>query len=273
MPPLGATPVIQLVAEELLQAGITSVLVITGRGKEAIENHFDGQPLTDETSAPENSVFDRHALQFFYTRQSTPLGLGDAIRHGEGFARGEDFVVALGDCVITGDGTPSLLQRMIAAHRAHGAAATIAVQRVSPEQTRMYGMVALGEEVDGTFTVTGLVEKPGPERTPSPWAVTARYVLSSQVYRFLSGAQPGYGGEIQLTDALDALARAGGLVLAVPLGEKEFRLDVGNMEAYSRAFLRTVLTDAQAGPGLRQYTADLLNYLSGRHVEDPDRRA
>ena len=273
MLPLGVTPVIQLVAEELLHAGVQSVLVVTGRGKESIENHFDGSAPVDDTSAPAHSVFDRHAIQFLYTRQEVPRGLGDAILHGESFVGDQNFVVALGDCVIAGNGEPSLLQRAIATHVERGAAATVAVQLVRPEQTRRYGMLALGADLGGAFAVRGLVEKPGPEKTPSLWAVSARYIFSPAIFEYLHRAQPGYGGEIQVTDSIHAMAQYGLPVLAVPLGEKEFRLDVGNKESYARAFMRTVLTDAEVGADLRQYAGDLLSYLAGDRDSDPDRAA
>ena len=97
--------------------------------------------------------------------------------------------------------------------------------------------------------------------------------FSPAIFEYLHRAQPGYGGEIQVTDSIHAMAQYGLPVLAVPLGEKEFRLDVGNKESYARAFMRTVLTDAEVGADLRQYAGDLLSYLAGDRDSDPDRAA
>ena len=286
MLPLGTTPVIQIVAQELVAAGLDQALIITGRGKESIEDHFDPAYNSDylpDAPHPDLDVFDRKNLRLYYTRQATPRGLGDALRHAEDFAGEHDFVVALGDCAIVGDGRPSLLERLVATHRSRGAAATIAVQRVSAEQTRRYGMVAVDTEhrrdagATGeawpAWPVTGIVEKPGPEATPSRWAVSARYAFSSRVFDFLRDTAPGYGGEIQLTDAIEGMIEAGLPVWAVPLGEKEIRLDVGNNLAYGRAFIRTVLSDPETGPVLRDYVAALLDLWEGRCAQDPDRAA
>ncbi len=275
MLPLGITPVIQIVAQELVAAGLDQALIITGRGKESIEDHFDPAYNADyvpDAPHPDLDVFDRANLRLYYTRQATPRGLGDALLHAEDFAGEHDFVVALGDCAIVGDGRPSLLERLVATHLSQGAAATIAVQRVSAEQTRRYGIVAVGEQTpDLAWPVTSIVEKPGPEAAPSRWAVSARYVFSPDLFRFLHDAAPGYGGEIQLTDAIQGMIEAGLPVWAVPLDEKEIRLDVGNNLAYGRAFIRTVLSDPETGPALRQYVATLLDLWEGRCTQDPDR--
>lgn len=279
MLPLGTTPVIHRVAEELVAAGVNQALIITGRGKESIENHFDpayNSAHLPEAPHPELDVFDRANLRIYYTRQATPRGLGDALLHAEDFAGEHDFVVALGDCAIVGEGRPSLLERLIATHQREGAAATIAVQRVSAEQTRRYGIVAVAEQSTPTLSampVTGIVEKPGPEAAPSRWAVSARYVFSPRLFEFLRYTAPGYGGEVQLTDAIEGMIEAGLPVWVVPLTEKEIRLDVGNNLAYGRAFIRTVLSDPQTGPALREYAAALLDWWAGRQSQDPDRAA
>ncbi len=279
MLPLGTTPVIQMVAEELLGAGLNQVLIVTGRGKQSIEDHFDpayNSAHVPEAPHPRLDVFDRANLRLYYTRQAAPRGLGDALLHAEDFAGDRDFVVALGDCAIVGDGSPSLLERLIATHRRERAAATIAVQRVSAEQTRRYGIVAVAEESPRTpsaMPVTAIVEKPGPEVAPSRWAVSARYVFSPRLFEFLRYTAPGYGGEVQLTDAIQAMIEAGLPVWVVPLSEKEIRLDVGNNLAYGRAFIRTVLSDPQTGPALREYAAALLDWWAGRQLHDPDRAA
>jgi UTP--glucose-1-phosphate uridylyltransferase len=123
------------------------------------------------------------------------------------------------------------------------------------------------------FPITGIVEKPGPEAAPSRWAVSARYVFSPRVFHFLRETAPGVGGEIQLTDAIEGMIQAGLPVWVVPLGEKEIRLDVGNNLAYGRAFIRTVLSDPQTGPALREYVTALLDLWAGRRAQDPDRAA
>jgi UTP--glucose-1-phosphate uridylyltransferase len=274
MLPLGTTPVIQAVLEELLAAGINQVLIITGRGKESIENHFDPEYNSHSLPEPEHpalDVFNRANLRLYYTRQHVPRGLGDAVLHGEDFAGCEDFVVALGDCVILGPKSPSLLQRLVAVHREKRAAATVAVQRVTAEQTRHYGIVAVEAGSGDALAVRGIVEKPGPEAAPSRWAVSARYAFSPQVFGFLRQLQPGYGGEIQLTDAIAAMIEAGLPVWAVPLGEEEIRLDVGNRLAYGRAFVRTLLSDPEVGAEFQAYLAALLEFWTGRQRQDPDR--
>lgn len=274
MLPLGTTPVIQAVLEELLAAGINQALIITGRGKESIENHFDPEYNSNSLPEPEQpalDVFDRANLRLYYTRQHVPRGLGDAVLHGEDFAGSQDFVVALGDCVIVGPQSPSLLQRLVAVHREKRAAATVAVQRVTAEQTWRYGIVAVEGDAGGPLAVRGIVEKPGPEAAPSRWAVSARYAFSPQIFDYLRQVQPGYGGEIQLTDAIAAMVEAGLPVWAVPLGEKEIRLDVGNKISYGRAFVRTMLSDPQAGPEFQTYLAALLEFWTGRQPQDPDR--
>ena len=280
MLPLGTTPVIQIVAQELVAAGLDQALIITGRGKESIEDHFDPAHNPDhvpDAPHPDLDVFDRSNLRLYYTRQASARGLGDAVLHGEDFAGGHDFVVALGDCSIVGDGRPSLLERLISTHRSQGAGATIAVQRVSAEQTKRYGIVAVDGECQvggvAALPITGIVEKPGPEAAPSRWAVSARYVFSPRIFDFLRETTPGLGGEIQLTDAIERMIEAGLPVWAVPLDEKEIRLDVGNYLAYGRAFIRTVLSDAEMGPALRDYVEALLDLWSGRSAQDPDRAA
>lgn len=255
--PLGSTPVLQRVVQELRLAGIEGVVVVVAPGKDEIAAHL-------------SVAEDLGPLRFEYVTQAEPRGVGHAVLQGEPLLRDHHFVVAMGDSAILSEQEPFLLQRMITAHRARGAAATLAVQQVPPEQTRQYGMVAVGRPDRCVLPVEGLVEKPAPEEAPSAWAVTARYVLSPVVFDFLADTRPGAGGEIQLTDALQAMVEARVPVQAVPLGQKELRLDVGNMKSYARAFLRTVLTDPEAGPELRQYAADLLDFLAGRRDQDPD---
>lgn len=271
MLPLGPRPVIQGVAEELIAAGVTDVLLITGESKRAIEDHFDpAAGLTDDDAPPETRPYalDPSAARFYSLRQGEPRGLGHAVACGANFVRDEHVVVALGDCILT---SAEPLKRLLEMHRRHEADLSIVVQRVSLEATKRYGIIDPGEELDGaSFVMRDIVEKPGPEAAPSRYAVAARYVFAPEIFGYLARQKPGLGGEIQLTDAIRAMIADGCRAVAVPLAEGEHRLDVGNYASYGRAFIRTVLTDSQFGEGLHRYTANLLMYLDDPAHPDPD---
>ncbi len=271
MLPLGARPVIQGVADELVAAGATDILIITGQGKRAIENHFDPGGAAAEASESPYPPSDRSRIRFYYTRQGAPRGLGDAIACGEYFAGDEHFMVALGDCVIVGPEPSGPMRRVLTAHIEAGADASILVQPVSLEATGRYGIVKPGAAVGAdAFELDDIVEKPGPDAAPSRLAVCARYVFSPILFDYLRGLDPGHGAEVQLTDAVRAMIAAGRRVVAVPLRAGEMRLDVGNVTGYARAFIRTMLTDAQCGEGLRAWTAKLLQHLDDPSTPDPD---
>lgn len=271
MLPLGPRPVIQGVAEELIAAGVTDILLVTGDTKRAIEDHFDPASGLTPDDAPEEARaygLDPSSARFYYIRQGKPLGLGHAVACGARFAGDQHVVVALGDCILTGS---EPLQRLVAMHTRHEADVSIVVQRVSREATKRYGMIDPGEDLDeASFELRDIVEKPGPEAAPSRYAVAARYCFSPAIFRYLSGLEPGLGAEIQLTDAIRAMIADGHRGIAVPLAEGEHRLDVGNYASYGRAFIRTVLTDSEHGEGLRTWTANLLTHLEDPAHPDPD---
>ncbi|MFW5868606.1 MAG: UTP--glucose-1-phosphate uridylyltransferase [Armatimonadota bacterium] len=271
MLPLGTRPVIQGVAEELIGAGVTDILLITGEGKRAIEDHFDpAGGLTPENAPAENRRFalDPTSARFYALRQGEPRGLGHAVGCGAEFAGDEHVVVALGDCILT-SGEP--VRRLVTLHERHGADISIVVQRVSLEATGRYGIIDPGDDLDDdSFEMRGIVEKPGPDAAPSRYAVAARYVFSPEIFDYLRGLKPGLGDEIQLTDAIGAMIADGHRAVAVPLAQGEHRLDVGNFGSYGRAFIRTMLTDSALGKGMRTYTANLLTYLDDPANPDPD---
>lgn len=272
MLPLGTKPVIQMVAEELAQSGITDVLIVTGAKKRAIEDHLDpADGLRPEDEAVHLSqLFHTVFPRFYFVRQSTPRGLGDAVLCGDSFAGDDHVVVALGDCAIVGgDGKP-LLEAMLEAHGRLGAAATVAVQVVAPEGTSRYGIVAPGEDVGGATRLTDIVEKPGPERAPSNLAVCARYIFSPVVFGYLRRMQAGLGGEVQLTDAIRDMIQDGHPVYSVKLGQQERRLDVGNFQSYGRGFVRALLAHPEVGPRFAQYLKALARHLEDPSVPDPD---
>ena len=261
MLPIVDKPVVQYVVEELAQAGIDRVLMVTGRRKRAIEDHFDADPELVGTSPPAGGV------RLFYTRQPTPAGLGDAVARGDGFADASSpgVVVALGDAIIEPGTTagPGIVARLIDAHVSHQADATIAVTQVAPAQISRYGVIVgsprqpdLGSDV---LTVSQIVEKPAPGTVDSTLVVAARYVLGPAVFAALGDQAPGSGGEIQLTDAIASVIDGGGRVLAVPLAGGERRHDIGTVEGYCRAFLAHALTHPEFGEALRAQATALLD--------------
>jgi UTP--glucose-1-phosphate uridylyltransferase len=270
MLPIVDKPVVQYVVEELARAGIDRVLMVTGRRKRAIEDHFDADPELAGSAPPAAGV------QLFYTRQPTPAGLGDAVARGAGFAdpSSPGVVVALGDAILgpRADGGPGVVTRLIDAHTEHGADATIAVTVVPAAQIGRYGIV-IGSPLQpspdpaepvpggggGVMTVTRIVEKPAPGTVDSRLAVAARYVLGPAVFTALRVQAPGSDGEIQLTDAIASVIEGGGRVLAVPLTGGERRHDIGTVEGYCRAFLAHALTHPQLGDALRTQARALLD--------------
>jgi UTP--glucose-1-phosphate uridylyltransferase len=260
MLPVVDRPVVQYVVEELVRAGISRVLFVTGRRKRAIEDHFDADP---ELGVP--PLIDPGAgLQLLYTRQARPVGLGDAVRYGDGLGRRDGVVVALGDTIIgTRDAQgPSLVSRLIAAFETSRAAAAVAVEEVPAEAVSRYGIVIAGERGGrgaGALELVDVVEKPDPARVDSRLAIAARYVLGPAVFAALRETGPDNSGEVQLTDALRAVIARGGKIVAVPLASGERRHDIGTIEGYCGVFLEHALRDPRFGAALRARAAALLD--------------
>jgi UTP--glucose-1-phosphate uridylyltransferase len=257
MLPVVDKPVVQYVVEELVRAGITRVLFVTGRRKRAIEDHFDADP--ELNSGP--LMDPRSGLQILYTRQAHPAGLGDAVRYAEGFADGRGVVVALGDAMI--ETPPSagsgIVPRLIEAFSDDGdVAAAFAVATVADEAVSRYG-VAVGPSGDGVFEVERVVEKPDPAATRSRTAIMGRYVLGPEVFAALRGIERDASGEVQLTVALQRVIDGGKRVVAVPLGPGERRHDVGSVQSYCEVFMEYALTDPRVGAALRARAAELID--------------
>jgi len=248
MLPVGRKPTIQHVVEELAESGLREVLLISGQGKRAIEDHLDR-----DAGQNEEGQQPWMRLRFFHARQSTPRGLADAISIAEPFAADQPFVVALGDSIIISRERPPLLRRMIAVHARHRPAATIAVERVPREAVNRYGIVAPRGKVGSVFAISDIVEKPALDRAPSNLSAAGRYVLEPAIFEAIRRTKPGVGGELWLTDALRILLREGHAILCVPLRRAEHRLDIGNFLSYFQAFLEVSLRDPEHGPALRAW--------------------
>jgi UTP--glucose-1-phosphate uridylyltransferase len=263
MLPVGRKPVVQYVVEELQAAGLTQMLIITGRRKRAIEDHFDPDPLLlsaleqagNEALLSELLYIQRNS-HFFYTRQSSPKGLGHAVGLGAEFVDDDACVVALGDSMITGEDPAAPLRAMMQVQRNLDAAAVIAVEQVPQDEAHRYGIVSIegsdpppGEPV----AMTNIIEKPPRGTAPSTLAVAARYVFSPAIFEALRRTPTDRQGEIQLTDAIKLLIQMGQPVYAWPLHPDQRRYDIGNFESYFRAFIDFVLADERYGYLARQY--------------------
>jgi len=252
------TPVIQYVVEEAIRAGVESLVLVTGRGKAAIENHFDVSFELEDTLRRRGKQEDldlvrgiSHLAQFAYVRQGEPLGLGHAVlcaRHAVG---DEAFALLLGDDVF--DERDSALDALIAAYQRTGKS-VVGVQEVPLEHVSRYGIVNAPDIHGDAWDVTTIVEKPLPEHTPSRWAVVGRYVLEPRIFDHLAALEPGVGGEYQLTDALAALAREGALV-AAPIPAR--RYDTGNKLDYLKANVEFALKRADLREDFAAYLKEL----------------
>ncbi|MEV8069099.1 UTP--glucose-1-phosphate uridylyltransferase GalU [Streptomyces sp. NPDC085995] len=250
MLPVVDKPAIQYVVEEAAAAGLDDILMVTGRHKRAIEDHFDQAFELEQALAAKGDSVRLDAVRdparlaaIHHIRQRDPLGLGHAVRCARHHVGDEPFAVLLGDDLI--DPRESLLSRMLEV-RERRAGSVVALMEVDPAQIHLYGCAAVrpaGEE--GLVRVTGLVEKPAPEEAPSAYAVIGRYVLDPEVFGVLERTPPGRGGEIQLTDALQELA-AGGTVHGVVFDG--LRYDTGDKADYLRTVVRLACARPDLGP-------------------------
>jgi UTP--glucose-1-phosphate uridylyltransferase len=263
MLPVGRKPVVQYVVEELQAAGLQQILMITGRRKRAIEDHFDADPelvTALEEAGNEAMLRDLAYLtgrsRLFYTRQSDPKGLGHAISLGAGFVDGDDCVVALGDTLIAAPDTAIPLRAMMRAHADLKAAAVVAVEHVPAHETFRYGIVSVEERepaVGEPLRMTDIIEKPPLGTAPTTLSVAARYVFSPAIFEALDRTLPDRRGEVQLSDAIKLLIQQGQPVYAWLLAPLERRYDIGNFESYFRAFVDFAIADEQYGYLARKY--------------------
>lgn len=272
MLPVGRLPVIHHVVEELLAAGIRKILFVTAHNKGAITDHFDdGSELIRRLEAEQHDLLDScrfnyraqgveffSVLQHIAPGQHKPAGTGDAVAAGETFVSDEPFVVAFGDSFITTHSGKPLLQRMIDSHQSCRASCTIGAFTVPENRVHHYGILIPETTDQADVRLTGILEKPHPEQTPSRLAISARYIFSSAIFERIRDAHPSAGGEIYLTDAIDSLISAGAMVRAVCLNAAEKRHDIGNHLAYFESFVDYALDDPEWGEQIRAYILEKL---------------
>ena len=262
---MGRKPVVQYVVEELARMNMKRVLFITGPGKTSIENHFDlNEELIQELRLGgkeellEELEYERAPLQYFYTRQRELLGLGHAIQCSEPFVGNQPFVVAMGDSIIGMHAKSDIVQRMTRCFGERHASAVIAIEQVAREEIHRYGVAK--PKTDGeVFEIEDLIEKPSQREAPSDLAIAARYVFAPEIFNAIRRTPPGKGGEFQITDAIRLLIKDGGKVYGVCLRSDERRYDIGNFQAYFRAFVEFALEDTKYGPALRKHLEALLD--------------
>ena len=263
MLPIVDKPTIQYIVEEALASGIEDILIISGHGKRAIEDHFDSAPALEHELARKgkddllNLVRETTDVNVHYVRQKYMRGLGDAILCARSFVGHEPFAVLLGDDVVYHPQRSALRQLIDVYEETCGS--VLGCQVVSDEQVSSYGIVA-GETLENLrlMRVSDMVEKPSLEEAPSRMAVLGRYIISPEIFAILGETKPGKGGEIQLTDALKVLAQREA-VYAYDFKGK--RYDLGDKLGFLQATVEFALRREDLGADFKSYLQDLVKTL------------
>jgi UTP--glucose-1-phosphate uridylyltransferase len=256
-------PQIQYVAEECVASGIEHIIIVTGKGKNSIEDHFDSAPalerFLEEKGKHDQAEMIRklsNMVQVSYTRQKEPLGLGHAVLVARDLVGDEPFAVLLGDVLIPGKNPAT--KQLIDVFQSTGTGA-IAVEKVPKDKTNLYGIVDASPAPQPPFgerllRIRDLVEKPKPAEAPSNLAITGRYVLPSAIFDCLERTKPGAGNEIQLTDALRILAKEQGLFAYIYEGVS---YDAGDKLGFLKATVEIALQNPEFGAAFREYLKTL----------------
>jgi len=259
MLPVVDKPVIQYVVEEAIQSGIEDILIITGRNKRAIEDHFDRCfELESKFNNHEKTSFSEalESLSAFpdihFIRQREQRGLGDAVLHAERHCDGEPFAVLLGDTICISPKNVSPCTRQMIDAYDHYQRSIIAVEPVPKNKIKDYGIIDGREVAKGVYEINDIVEKPAPENAPSNLGAIGRYVLTPDIFPLLHAGTPGVGGEIQLTDALRRLDKPLGLVTNCR------RYDIGDKLGWMKSSIELTLEREEFSAELRPFLSRLL---------------
>ena len=264
MLPIVDKPTIQFIVEEAKASGIEDILIVTGKNKGAIENHFDANPELEQdlekTGKSEllnlTQKITNLGVNIYYTRQPHPAGLGDAVYRARSFVAGEPFVIMLGDDLMK-DKVPLTKQLIDDYDETH--ASTIAVMKVPHQEISKYGVITPeGKIDDNLYNVKSFVEKPSVDEAPSDLAIIGRYLLTPEIFDILEHQKTGRGGEIQLTDAIDTMNSTQRVFAHVFKGQ---RFDVGNKEGYLETSIQYGLKHPETRDALRKYIIELSKKL------------
>lgn len=268
MLPIVDKPTIQFIVEEAINSGIEDILIITGKSKRPIEDHFDSNIELEENLREKEKfellkiVEETIGLNLFFVRQSYPKGLGDAVLHAKAFVGNEPFVVMLGDDIME-DEVPLTKQLIDQYEKTH--ASNIAVMKVPHEDTSKYGIIDPEAQIEeGLYNVKRFVEKPDPKDAPSDLAIIGRYLLTPEIFELLENQEPGAGNEIQLTDAIDNLNKTQRVFAHEFKGE---RYDVGDKFGFMKTSIQYGLRHEQIKDDLRAYIKDLATELEAEDNE------
>ncbi|MCA9764905.1 MAG: UTP--glucose-1-phosphate uridylyltransferase GalU [Carnobacterium sp.] len=268
MLPIVDKPTIQFIVEEAINSGIEDILIVTGKSKRPIEDHFDSNPELEENLRAKDKlallelVEETTGLNLFFVRQSYPKGLGHAVLQAKAFIGNEPFVVMLGDDLME-DEVPLTKQLINGYDKTH--ASHIAVMKVPHEDTSKYGIIDPEGQVDETtYNVRSFVEKPKPEDAPSDLAIIGRYLLTPEIFDILENQEPGAGGEIQLTDAIDTLNKTQRVFAHEFKGQ---RFDVGDKFGFLKTSIQYGLKHDEVKDALREYIIEI-----GQKLEEEDKK-
>lgn len=256
MLPIVDTPAIQYIVKEALDSGIEEILIITGRNKRAIEDHFDSSVELEALLQMQGKnkqlamVKDLADIKVHFIRQKAPRGLGDAVLCAKAFIGDEPFAVLLGDDIVYNPEKPCL-QQLIDSYEEHPGI-ILGAQFVPDDKVSSYGIVSGEALADNLYRVNGLVEKPNVEEAPSNLAVLGRYILTPDIFEILEHTNPGKGNEVQLTDAL-AASKTDTYALAY----EGIRYDTGDKLGYLKATVEYALRNDELGEDFKSYLKNL----------------
>jgi UTP--glucose-1-phosphate uridylyltransferase len=263
MLPIVDKPTIQYIIEEAVASGIEDIIIVTGRGKRAIEDHFDKSYELEETLAKKGKYDMLEEAQgisklanIHYIRQKEPLGLGHAISCASRFIGDEPFAVLLGDDIVHSPEKPCLKQLVDVYERYNSS--VIGVQEVPEQDVSKYGVISINQKgiENGVYHINDLVEKPKQEEAPSNYAIMGRYVLRPEIFEILETQKPGAGGEIQLTDAIKTLNQ---LQMVVGYEFEGKRHDVGDKFGFVKATVEFALERDDLKPQVMEYLRTVLD--------------
>lgn len=258
MLPIIDRPTIEFIVKEAIDSGIEDILIVTGKGKQPIENYFDSNPELEANLREKGKshllklVQETTNINLFFIRQPHPNGLGDAVLRARDFIDNEPFVVMLGDDLMK-DKVPLTKQLIDRCDKTH--ASTLAVIRVPRAKTKDYGIIEPISELDqGLYDVKSFVEKPAPKDAPSELAIIGRYLLTPEIFDLLETQKPGKDHEIQLTDAIDRLNATQRVFAHEFTGE---RFDVGNKFGYLKTAIQFGLENPEIKDDLTKYLKEV----------------